>query len=68
MPDNNTANISFEQQIWSAACILRGNMDAAEYKQVVLGFIFLKYISDKFEEKYKELVAEGEVFEEELDE
>ena len=45
----NTANIGFEKEIWDAACILRGNMDAAEYKQVVLGLIFLKYISDKFE-------------------
>ena len=53
--ENNTASIGFEQQIWSAADILRGNMDAAEYKHVVLGRIFLKYISDKFEERYKEL-------------
>jgi type I restriction enzyme M protein len=46
--NNNTANVGFEQQIWEAADILRGNMDAAEYKHVVLGLIFLKYISDKF--------------------
>ena len=52
---NNTASIGFEQQIWSAADILRGNMDAAEYKHVVLGLIFLKYISDKFDERYNEL-------------
>jgi type I restriction enzyme M protein len=52
---NNTASIGFEQQIWEAADILRGNMDAAEYKHVVLGLIFLKYISDKFEERYREL-------------
>jgi hypothetical protein len=45
---SNTASIGFEQQIWAAADILRGNMDAAEYKHVVLGLIFLKYISDKF--------------------
>ncbi|MDR1979265.1 MAG: type I restriction-modification system subunit M N-terminal domain-containing protein [Synergistaceae bacterium] len=37
MPEANTADIGFEQQIWSAADILRGNMDAAEYKHVVLG-------------------------------
>ncbi|MBP6961772.1 MAG: SAM-dependent DNA methyltransferase [Thermotogae bacterium] len=55
---NNTADIGFEQQIWAAADILRGNMDAAEYKHVVLGLIFLKYISDKFEERYRELEAE----------
>jgi type I restriction enzyme M protein len=57
---NNTANIGFEQQIWEAADILRGNMDAAEYKHVVLGLIFLKYISDKFEERYRDLEAEDD--------
>jgi type I restriction enzyme M protein len=57
---NNTANIGFEQQIWAAADILRGNMDAAEYKHVVLGLIFLKYISDKFEERYLELEADDD--------
>ena len=66
--NSNTANIGFEQQIWAAADILRGNMDASEYKHVVLGLIFLKYISDKFEERYKELVAEGEDMEEDRDE
>ena len=57
---NNTASIGFEQQIWSAADILRGNMDAAEYKHVVLGLIFLKYISDKFDERYNELKADND--------
>ena len=52
--NTNTADIGFEERIWNAACILRGNMDASEYKQVVLGLIFLKYISDRFEEKYNE--------------
>lgn len=69
MPNNNhSADIGFEKQIWDAACILRGNMDAAEYKHVVLGLIFLKYISDKFEEKYNQLVKEGAGFEEDIDE
>ena len=54
---NSTATIGFEEQIWAAADILRGNMDAAEYKHVVLGLIFLKYISDKFDERYRELEA-----------
>jgi type I restriction enzyme M protein len=58
--NNNTASIGFEQQIWEAADILRGNMDAAEYKHVVLGLIFLKYISDKFEERYRELEADND--------
>ena len=64
----NTANIGFEQTLWAAADKLRGSMDASEYKYVVLGLIFLKYISDKFETKYNELLEEGEGFEEELDE
>ena len=54
----STSNIGFEKQIWDAACVLRGNIDASEYKSVVLGLIFLKYISDRFEAKYKELVEE----------
>ena len=58
--NGNTASIGFEQQIWAAADILRGAMDAAEYKHVVLGLIFLKYISDKFEERYQELLADDD--------
>lgn len=57
---NNSAEIGFEQKIWAAADILRGNMDAGEYKHVVLGLIFLKYISEKFEERYQELLAEDD--------
>lgn len=64
----NNAEIGFEKQIWDAACVLRGNIDASEYKSVVLGLIFLKYISDRFDEKYKELVEEGDGFEEDIDE
>lgn len=64
----NTAEIGFEKEIWKAADLLRGSMDAGEYKSVVLGLIFLKYISDRFESKYNELVAEGEGFEEDQDE
>ena len=65
---DNTAEIGFEQQIWSAADKLRGNIDASEYKNVVLGLIFLKYISDKFDQRHQELVEEGEGFEEDRDE
>jgi hypothetical protein len=68
MADKNTADIGFEKQIWDAACVLRGNMDASEYKNVVLGLIFLKYISDRFDDKYQELLDEGEGFEEDVDE
>jgi len=63
-----TATIGYEQQIWRAADILRSNIDASEYKHVILGLIFLKYISDKFDERYQQLVDEGEGFEEENDE
>ena len=65
---DNTASIGFEKQIWDAACVLRGNIDASEYKSVVLGLIFLKYISDRFDEKYQQLVEEGDGFEEDVDE
>ncbi len=68
MNETNSSSIGFEKQIWDAACVLRGNMDASEYKSVVLGLIFLKYISDRFEAKYKELVEEGDGFEEDKDE
>ena len=64
----DTAKIGFEETLWKAADKLRGSMDASEYKHVVLGLIFLKYISDKFEMKYNELVEEGEGFEEDRDE
>ena len=49
--------LGFEAKLWAAADALRNNMDAAEYKHVVLGLIFLKYISDAFEAKHAELAA-----------
>ena len=52
------ANLGFEAKLWQAADALRGSMDAAEYKHVVLGLIFLKYISDAFEEHRARLLAE----------
>ena len=68
MADKNSADIGFEKKIWDAACVLRGNIDASEYKSVVLGLIFLKYISDRFEGKYNQLKEEGDGFEEDIDE
>lgn len=56
-PKESTANIGFEAKLWLAADKLRNNMDAAEYKHVVLGLIFLKYISDSFEEHHAKLTA-----------
>jgi len=56
--NSNSGPLGFEAQLWSAADALRNNMDAAEYKHVVLGLIFLKYISDAFGERQAELVRE----------
>ena len=58
--NNNTgANLGFDRTLWQAANALRSNMDAAEYKHVVLGLIVLKYISDAFEEYHARLEAES---------
>ena len=61
------ATIGFEEKLWASADKLRNNMDAAEYKHVVLGLIFLKYVSDTFMEKHKELMEEDEDFAEDID-
>jgi len=55
---NNGANLGFEETLWQAADKMRGHMDSAEYKHVVLGLIFLKYISDAFEERRSQLEEE----------
>jgi len=69
MSKNNTgANLGFEDKLWAAADKLRGNMDAAEYKHVVLGLIFLKYISDAFMEKFQVLQADDLAYPEDKDE
>jgi type I restriction enzyme M protein len=52
-----TDNLELEKTLWQAADKLRNNMDAAEYKHVVLGLIFLKYISDAFDDKMQTLSA-----------
>ncbi|MHC1719117.1 MAG: N-6 DNA methylase [Clostridiaceae bacterium] len=62
-----TLGAEIEKLLWEMADKLRGNIESSEYKHVVLGLIFLKYISDTFEEKYAELVADGEGFEEDMD-
>lgn len=54
----NGHGLGFEQKLWQAADKMRNNMDAAEYKHVVLGLIFLKYISDSFEAVYNKLKSE----------
>src|SRR5438309_1266306 len=65
---NNGANLGFEQKLWQMADKLRGHMDAAEYKHVVLGLIFLKYISDAFQERYEALKKERHADPEDRDE
>ena len=57
--NNNGATLGFEATLYQAADKLRNNMDAAEYKHVVLGLIFLKYISDSFEERFNFLLQES---------
>src|SRR5690606_42140931 len=51
----NASTVGYEAELWQMADALRGSMDAAEYKHVVLGLIFLKYISDAFEEQHAKL-------------
>ena len=58
MSTTNSATVGYEGELWEMADALRGNMDAAEYKHVVLGLIFLKYVSDAFEETRAQLQAE----------
>lgn len=67
MTDKNNANIGFEKQIWDAACVLWGHIPAAEYRKIIVGLIFLRYISAAFEKRYKELVKEGDGFEDDID-
>ena len=67
--DDDVARTGAEADLWRMADTLRGSMDAAEYKHVVLGLIFLKYISDAFEERRAALLAEwGEEAAEDRDE
>jgi type I restriction enzyme M protein len=65
---NNRATLDFQSQLWAAADKLRGHMDASEYKHVVLGLIFLKYISDSFEEVHAQLLQEKDADPEDRDE
>ena len=53
MAEKTNANIGFEKQIWDAACVLWGHIPAAEYRKVIVGLIFLRYISCAFDKKYQ---------------
>jgi len=68
MAEKNTANIGFEKDLWDAACVLWGHIPAAEYRNVIIGLIFLRYISTAFDKRYKQLVAEGYGLENDPDE
>lgn len=63
MTKQSTANLGFETKLWAAADKLRGHMDSSEYKHVVLGLIFLKYISDSFEETYDSIKKDKDAYE-----
>ena len=67
MADKTKANIGFEKQIWDAACVLWGHIPAAEYRKVIIGLIFLRYISAAFQARYDALVEEGDGFEDDPD-
>jgi type I restriction enzyme M protein len=66
--ESSGANLGFERKLWEAADKLRSNMDAAEYKHVVLGLLFLKYISDAFGEVYEKLKKDPTSDSEDVDE
>ena len=59
--------LPFEKQIWEAACVLWGHIPAADYRKVIIGLIFLRYVSSRFEARYQQLVEEGYGFEDDRD-
>ena len=67
MAEKTNANIGFEKQLWDAACVLWGHIPAAEYRKVIIGLIFLRYISAAFDKRNQELVDEGDGFEDDRD-
>ena len=67
MAEKTNANIGFEDKLWQAACELWGHIPATEYRQIIIGLIFLRYISNAFDKKHQELVDEGEGFEDDRD-
>ena len=67
MAEKTNANIGFENKLWEAACVLWGHIPTTEYRQIIIGLIFLRYISNAFDKKYQELVEEGDGFEDDRD-
>ena len=63
----STATLGFEAKLWHAADLMRGKLPATQYRQVLMGLLFLRYVSDAFENRYRELKAEGYGDEEDRD-
>ena len=61
MADKNAANIGFEKQLWDAACVLWGHIPAAEYRKVIIGLIFLRYVSTAVSYTHLTLPTNSEV-------
>lgn len=67
MAKQTNAKIGFEKELWAAADAMRNHVSSSEYRKVVVGLIFLKYVSDAFEHRYQELIEEGYGDEEDRD-
>ena len=65
--EKSNANIGFEKEIWDAACVLWGHIPAADYRKVIVGLIFLRYVSCAFDKRHNVLVEEGDGFEDDKD-
>ena len=57
--EESAATLGFEAKLWRAADLMRGKLPATQYRQVLMGLLFLRYVSDAFENRYRELKAEG---------
>ncbi|MBP5227378.1 MAG: type I restriction-modification system subunit M N-terminal domain-containing protein, partial [Kiritimatiellae bacterium] len=62
-----TATLGFEGKLWNAAELMRGKLPATQYRQVLMGLLFLRYVSDAFEKRYQELKKQGYGDEEDRD-
>lgn len=67
MTQKSNANLGFEKELWAAADAMRSHVSSSDYRKVVVGLIFLKYVSDAFEYRYQELLEEGYGDEEDRD-
>ena len=65
--ETSAAVLGFEDKLWQAAVLMRGKLPATQYRQVLMGLLFLRYVSDAFEKRFGELKAEGYGDEEDRD-